>query len=95
MTTATAPKLSARARKALDVLAAGGFFRKALETSFRGGEQFVVRLHPAGSGGWRSQAVRGFGFQTLHELQAAGLVSRRDCFVGSTFAQEWQLAEQA
>jgi hypothetical protein len=40
-------QLSSRAQKALEVLKAGGKFRKALETQFKGGEKFAMRLRDA------------------------------------------------
>jgi hypothetical protein len=36
--------MSKRNEKAIEVLKAGGFFRKMLERSYMGGEKFVTRL---------------------------------------------------
>lgn len=62
------PKLSTRAKTALDVLADGGRFRYGLErNSYTGREQFQWRLeYPRGG------KVRGIGHATYHELVAAG-----------------------
>lgn len=67
------PKLSIRARKALDVLADGGQIRHGLErNSYTGREKFEYRLKMGGS------TVHGFGFATFRELQDAGMIMRAD-----------------
>ncbi len=87
-------KLSKRAERALEVLRAGGFFRNALETAYRG-EKFRTRLYPAGAVPWRHKAIPGIGAAALRELEAAGLVRRRPCAQGSTWPTEWEIAEPA
>jgi hypothetical protein len=81
-------QLSSRAQKALEVLKAGGKFRKALETQFKGGEKFAMRLRDA-----QGQIVKGVGFQTFYELVDAGTLSfqRAHDSVSSAWPQEWVL----
>jgi hypothetical protein len=58
------PKLSARAQKALDVLADGGRFVCRLErNSYTGREQFAYRLLKEG------RVVRGIGLATFYEIK--------------------------
>ena len=64
-----APKLSARARRALDVLADGGFMVERLETNWHGGSTWMTRFCRTRSA---STAVRGIGIATKYELQNAG-----------------------
>jgi len=61
--------LSARAQRALEVLQDGGKFRKALETGYRGREQFQTRLYYANGG-----RVAGIGIKAKFELEAAGML---------------------
>lgn len=69
--TSNTPKLSNRARKALDVLADGGRIRHGLErNSYTGREHFHYRLQ---KGGYN---VRGFGLATFSELESAGMLTR-------------------
>jgi hypothetical protein len=81
-------KLSARAEQALKVLEAGGKFRKALETQYRGGEKFVTRLRDA-----KGQIVKGVGYQTFQELIAARKLAyvHPDDARSSVWPQEWVL----
>lgn len=66
------PQLSARAQKALDVLADGGRFVNRLErNSYTGREQFQRRLLADRS--WGS-VVRGIGGAAFHELDRAGFL---------------------
>lgn len=66
------PKLSARAQKALDVLADGGRFVNRLErNSYTGREQFHRRLLATRS--W-SSVVPGVGGAAFHELDKAGFL---------------------
>ncbi len=58
------PKLSARAQKALDILADGGNFVCRLErNSYTGREQFAYRLLKEG------RVVRGIGLATFSEIK--------------------------
>jgi hypothetical protein len=67
------PKLTARASKALDVLADGGSFRYGLERNgYTGREQFHWSLRGANGG-----KVSGIGGATYHELCNAGFAFRR------------------
>ena len=66
------PKLSNRAKKALDVLADGGRFVNRLErNSYTGREQFCRRLLTSRS--WNS-VVPGIGAAAFHELDRAGFL---------------------
>lgn len=78
--------MSKRNETAIEVLKNGGFFRKALERNYHGGETFVTRLRDA-----QGRVVKGVGCKTLWELQDAGLIQSRPCCSGSTFPQEWEL----
>jgi len=69
------PKLSARAQKALDVLANGGELVHRLErNSYTGREQFQTRF--CVSAAW-SSVVKGLGLATRTELESAGFRFRR------------------
>jgi hypothetical protein len=58
------------ARKALEVLKAGGEFRYALEmSSYTRREQFKTRLKTAAG-----RTVRGIGVSTMYELKRHGLI---------------------
>lgn len=71
---------------ALETLSNGGFFRYALERNYRGIEKFTARLFA----GFR-RPVKGVGYATLRAFEADGLIVRRECFVGSAWAQEWEM----
>lgn len=79
-------KLSKKARTAVEMMKAGAYWRKALETGWRGREMFETRLRFAGTG-----VVRGFGFKTWAELEAASLLTTRECAKSSTWPTEWVL----
>jgi hypothetical protein len=81
MTTPATP--SARARKALTVLQAGGFFRRALESGWQG-EKFATRLYDA-----QRRVVAGVGPAAQAELEAAGLLVTRECARSSVWPTEW------
>lgn len=69
------PKLSRRAQQALDLLANGGEMVHRLErNSYTGREQFQTRF--CAGAGW-SSVVKGLGFKTRCELEAAGFRFRR------------------
>jgi hypothetical protein len=76
--------LSARAEKAVEILKAGGYFRKQLETQYRGGEKFQMRLRDA-----QHQIVKGFGFQTYFELTDAQMLQWRECVRSSAYPEEY------
>ena len=82
--------LSARAQRALEVLRAGGKFRYALESGYRGREQFRMRLR-----GPRGEVVPGIGYQAKVELEAAGLIQYQHPHDArsSAWPQEWVLRE--
>ena len=76
------PKMSARAARALDVLADGGRFDYALERNgYTGREQFQYRLR-AHDG----STVKGISGTTFRELRAAGFIGQatRNGFTGSS-----------
>lgn len=75
-----------RTQQAIEVLKNGGFFRRQLETQYRGGEKFVYRLRDA-----NGSVVKGFGFQTFTKLQSQ--LIRKECSSGSTWPSEWKLLE--
>lgn len=77
--------MNKRTQTAIEVLKAGGYFRKQLETKFNGREQFVYRLRDA-----RGQVVKGIGFKTFCELEAT--LIRKECERSSVWPQEWELA---
>jgi hypothetical protein len=85
MTNAT-KQISARARKALEILKAGGYFRTQLETKYYPvrREQFVTRLRYE-----NGSIASGFGFQTYQELLPQ--LQRRDCVVTSVWPEEYKL----
>lgn len=66
------PKLSARAQKALDVLANGGEFAIRLERDrYTGFEKFKYRLQATKA--W-SSTIKGIGFATFDELKSLGFL---------------------
>lgn len=73
-----------RTELALSTLRSGGYFRKALETQYRGGEKFCMRLRTASG-----SVVKGVGFKTFFELESM-LVSR-PCAKSSTWPTEYIL----
>lgn len=74
-----------KTEKALEVLKAGGYFRKALETQYRGGEKFEMRLRNA-----QGEVVKGFGYATFYALEKS--LKNRACQSSSVWPQEWELA---
>ncbi len=82
-------KLGKRATEALAIMQEGGYWRKALETSFIGGEKFQTRLRYANGG-----IAPGVGFKTFTEMQDAGLLQRRDVPKSTVYAQEWGLRDK-
>jgi hypothetical protein len=82
--------MSRRNEKAIEVLENGGFFRKALERNYHGGETFVTRLYTADR-----QVVKGIGTVTRIELEEAGLLERRPCVRSSVWPEEWTLRARA
>jgi hypothetical protein len=66
------PKLSNRAKKALEVLSNGGRFVKRLErNSYTGRDQFQTRLLATGA---YSSVVRGVGMSAFDELDKLGML---------------------
>jgi len=78
--------MSARTEKALEVLEAGGYFRKALETQYKGGEKFMMRLRDS-----TGAVVKGVGFQTFFELKDLGKLQYRECVRSSAYPEEYVL----
>lgn len=85
----TQAKLGKRATEALAIMQEGGYWRKALETSFIGGEKFETRLRYANGG-----IATGVGFKTFTEMQDAGLLQRREVPKSTVYAEEWGLREK-
>ncbi len=80
--------MSKRIEQAMEVLAAGGYIRHALETDrYTRREQFKVRLRDA-----NGNNVSGFGFKTFFALRDSGRLTTRDCPRGSTWPTEYVLA---
>ncbi len=79
-------KMGKRETKAAEVLAAGGYFRKALERTYMG-EKFCTRLYTAGGA-----VVPGVGFATHMALLEAGKLRMRPCEKSSVWPTEWVLA---
>lgn len=76
------PKLSARAKKALEVLGNGGCFTYALERNgYTGREQFHWRLRTRSGG-----KVTGIGRAAYHELNDLGFIGhgKPNGFTGSS-----------
>lgn len=84
------PDKMTRFEQAIHVLIAGGYWRRALERSYHGGEVFVMRLRAADG-----SRVHGIGPAVFHKMDAAGLLERRECLSSSTWPQEWQWADRA
>jgi hypothetical protein len=76
-----------RKDKALEVLRNGGYFRKALETQYRGSEKLVTRLRDKGG-----NVVGGIGYKTWAELYDAGLLSWRQAPKSTTWPSEYVLS---
>jgi hypothetical protein len=82
-------KEMSRKDMAIATLDAGGYFRKALETGYRGAEKFEMRLRTASG-----SIVKGVGFKTFLELKDADLLKSRPCAKSSTWASEWILNKE-
>lgn len=80
--------MNKRTELAIEILKNGGYFRKQLETQYRGGEKFHTRLRNA-----NRQIVKGVGFQTWAELEDSGMLQRRECLSSSVWPEEWVLRE--
>ena len=78
--------MSPRTQKAIEVLKQGGCFRRALETQYRGNEQFEYRLRDKSG-----QVVKGFGFATFHELETSGMLPYRACPSSTVYPTEYVL----
>lgn len=79
--------MTGRAKRALEVLRAGGFFRRALERGWHG-EKFAVRLYSSAG-----RRVEGVGHAAHRELADAGMLTTRPCPRSSTWPTEWVLWE--
>lgn len=73
--------------KALETLKAGGYFRKALERSYQGGEKFATRLYAA-----NGDVVKGVGAVTFYAMLDAKSLRSRECIRSSAYAEEWEAA---
>lgn len=80
------PKLSSRAQKAIQVMRTGGYFRRALEPYYKGGEKFKTWLYNA-----NRTRHPGVGYQTWQELIGYGIIASRYCAPSSTWPEEWSL----
>lgn len=79
-----AEKLSARARRVVEVCSAGGFARYALERHWHGGEKFAMRVYDA-----EHRKVPGLGYAAVHEALKAGYLTDRPCVRSSAWPTEW------
>jgi hypothetical protein len=79
--------LSKKARDAKELMAKGAYWRKQLETQWRGGEKFETRLYMDG------YPVKGYGFKTHLEMEDAGLLKYKPCARSTTWPSEWILRE--
>jgi len=82
----TETTMTSRTETALQVLAAGGYFRKQLENHYHGGEKFKLRLRNVDG-----SVVKGIGSKTFYELQDAGKLVKRPCATSSVWPEEWTL----
>lgn len=80
--------MNARYEKALNVLKNGGYFRRQLESQYRGGEKFVARLRDKSGA-----VVKGVGEKTYYEFVNAGLLQWRDCPKSSVWPEEYVLKQ--
>jgi len=81
------PKLSARAKLALEVLADGGRFVERLERDrYTGRDQFHKRL--LRNGAW-SSVVKGVGMAAFYELEEAGFLTLTP--EGTSVSTYWKL----
>lgn len=78
--------MTPRAIKAMDVLKSGGYFRRQLETQYRGGEKFCYRLRDKAGA-----VIKGIGFQTFSELEKS--LTTRSCPSSTVWPTEWILWE--
>lgn len=78
--------MTPRAKKALEVLKSGGYFRKQLESTYKHGEQFKMRLRDA-----NGYVVAGIGPKTFYELEDAKVLKSRPCASSSVWPEEYEL----
>jgi len=76
-----------RETAALEILRAGGYWRKALERTYHGTEQFCYRLYTAGG-----EVVKGYGFQTWYAMEQGRLLQWRQCERSTVWPEEWVAA---
>ena len=79
-------ELSKRAAACEALMMEGAYWRKQLETQYRGEEQFVTRLRSAAG-----HVIHGYGFKTWAEMETAGKLSWRECSSSSVWPTEWAL----
>ena len=82
----TTKSLNKREELALNTLATGGYFRKALERTYQGRDQFVMRLRDA-----NGQVVKGVGYATWSKFNNMRVLKDRPCTCTSTWPTEWAL----
>lgn len=83
-------RLTARSRRAVDVLRAGGRYVSALRRDYLGREKQRYWIVDE-----KRRQVDGFGFVTWCQLDAAGLLQRDPVHYGSTCHSEWRLRPDA
>jgi hypothetical protein len=74
---------------ALETLTAGGYWRKALETGYRGREMFETRLRTASG-----SVVKGVGYKTWLEMSKTEMLTSRSCARSSVWPEEWVLSAE-
>jgi hypothetical protein len=77
-------KLNGRGRRVVEILAAGGFARSALETGYGGREKFCVRVYDADGA-----LVPGLGYAAVANAIAVGALISRPCARSSTWPSEY------
>lgn len=80
-------KFDVRAQRVLDVCRSGGRIRYALETGFRGREQFQFRVLDK-----NRAVVKGLGYKAAKACIVRGLVKSEPCAKSSAWPQEWVIA---
>ena len=79
-------ELSKRAKTCEGLMMQGAYWRRQLETHYKGGEKFTYRLKS-----FNGHIIPGFSFQTWNELEAAGKLAHKECSSSSVWPTEWAL----
>lgn len=84
--------LTGRARRAAEIIRAGGVFSEQLERNWKGVQQFRTRLLDASG-----VVVPGFGFRARHTCERAGILRRVSTWRTSAWETRlgWRLADRS